>query len=53
MLEENFDMKTKIQEILNENDFSKKRARSMDIDDFLKYDSQFNCDKWLSALLRN
>ncbi|XP_046849882.1 probable dimethyladenosine transferase [Xenia sp. Carnegie-2017] len=42
MLEENFDMKTKIQEILNENDFSKKRARSMDIDDFLKLLQVFN-----------
>jgi len=29
-------MKTKVEEILNKNGFSEKRARTMDIDDFLQ-----------------
>lgn len=35
LLEDNFDVKQKVQEILTENDYDKKRARTMDIDDFL------------------
>ena len=30
-------MKAKVEEILNKNNFSEKRARTMDIDDFLQY----------------
>lgn len=33
--DENFDVKKKVQEILTENEYDKKRARTMDIDDFL------------------
>jgi hypothetical protein len=35
LLDDHFDVKQKIQEILTENDYGKKRARTMDIDDFL------------------
>lgn len=42
MVDADFDMKTKVQEILQENGFDKKRARSMDIDDFLEVLSKFN-----------
>lgn len=33
---ESFDMKAKIEEILNKNNFAEKRSRTMDIDDFLQ-----------------
>lgn len=42
MVDANFDMKAKVQEILQEHGFDKKRARSMDIDDFLEVLSKFN-----------
>ena len=35
MVDDKFDMKDKIQDVLKEKDFAKKRARTMDIDDFL------------------
>ena len=35
-LDASFDMKDKVTEILNKNDFTEKRARTMDIDDFLQ-----------------
>ena len=34
---DDFDVKTKVNELLEQNDFEKKRARTMDIDDFLGY----------------
>lgn len=34
-LPDSFDMKQKVGEILNKNGFTEKRARTMDIDDFL------------------
>lgn len=42
MVDDDFDIKVKVQEILQENGFDKKRARSMDIDDFLEVLSKFN-----------
>ena len=36
MVDADFDIKTKILELLQDNDFDKKRARTMDIDDFLQ-----------------
>merc|ERR1712142_373372 len=42
LIEDGFDMKTKILEVLSENDFDKKRARTMDIDDFLLLLDTFN-----------
>ncbi|XP_070563956.1 dimethyladenosine transferase-like [Ptychodera flava] len=41
-LEADFDMKTKVEEILEKNDFARLRARTMDIDDFLKLLHCFN-----------
>ena len=38
MIDKEFDIKEKIRSILEENGFDKKRARTMDIDDFLEYD---------------
>ena len=35
-LPDSFDMKAKIEEILGKNGFAEKRARTMDIDDFLQ-----------------
>ncbi len=35
VLPDSFEMKQKVEEILSKNGFSEKRARSMDIDDFL------------------
>jgi hypothetical protein len=34
-LPDSFDMKKKVDEILNKNGFSEKRARTLDMDDFL------------------
>ncbi|CAB3983738.1 probable dimethyladenosine transferase [Paramuricea clavata] len=42
LLDDHFDVKQKIQEILTENDYGKKRARTMDIDDFLGLLQVFN-----------
>lgn len=42
MVDSDFDIKTKVQEILKENEFDKKRARTMDIDDFLQVLDKFN-----------
>merc|ERR1711962_1316690 len=42
LIEADFDMKEKVLSILNENDFGLKRARTMDIDDFLQLLSLFN-----------
>lgn len=39
---EDFDIKTKVEEILTEGDFDKKRARHMDQDDFLALLHAFN-----------
>ena len=36
MLDKDFDFKEKLRNILETNEFDKKRARSMDIDDFLE-----------------
>ena len=36
MVDADFDIKTKILELLQDKDFDKKRARTMDIDDFLQ-----------------
>ncbi len=41
-LPSDFDMREKIEEILTSNDFAQKRARSMDIDDFLALLLAFN-----------
>lgn len=35
MVDADFSMKDKVNDILSNNDFGKKRARTMDIDDFL------------------
>jgi len=42
LIEADFDIKEKVLSILNENDFGLKRARTMDIDDFLQLLSLFN-----------
>jgi len=42
MVDSDFDIKAKVQEILLENKFDKKRARTMDIDDFLQLLDKFN-----------
>jgi len=42
MVDSDFDIKAKVQEILTENEFDKKRARTMDIDDFLQLLNKFN-----------
>jgi len=42
LIEADFDMKDKILTILTENEFDKKRARTMDIDDFLQLLNLFN-----------
>jgi len=42
MVDSDFDIKAKVQEILLENKFDKKRARAMDIDDFLQLLDKFN-----------
>ena len=42
MVDDDFDIKAKVQDILQENDFDKKRARTMDIDDFLQLLEKFN-----------
>ena len=36
MVDADFDIKAKISNILKDNEFDKKRARTMDIDDFLQ-----------------
>lgn len=41
---DSFDMKAKVEEILNKNSFSLKRARTMDIDDFLQLLHDFNLE---------
>ncbi|CAF0739635.1 unnamed protein product [Brachionus calyciflorus] len=41
---DSFDMKTKIEEILSKNNFAEKRARTMDIDDFLQLLHDFNSE---------
>ncbi|CAH1775990.1 unnamed protein product [Owenia fusiformis] len=41
-LGDDFDMKKKIEDLLTENDYEKKRARTMDIDDFLGLLNLFN-----------
>jgi len=35
MVDEEFDIKEKVQKLLAESDYDKKRARTMDMDDFL------------------
>ena len=35
MVDEQFDIKEKVQKLLAESDYDKKRARTMDMDDFL------------------
>ena len=35
MVDEGFDIKEKVQKLLTENGYDKKRARTMDMDDFL------------------
>jgi len=35
MVDEEFDIKEKVQKLLAEGDYDKKRARTMDMDDFL------------------
>jgi len=42
MLDKDFDFKEKLKNILETNEFDKKRARSMDIDDFLELLNMFN-----------
>jgi len=44
MVDADFDMKTKLLNILQENEFDKKRARVMDIDDFLQLLQLFNAN---------
>ena len=42
MVDADFNIKEKVQKLLDENDFAKKRARTMDIDDFLLLLNVFN-----------
>lgn len=42
MVDEGFDIKEKVQKLLTENGYDKKRARTMDMDDFLGLLHQFN-----------
>jgi len=42
MVDADFNIKEKVQKLLEENDFSQKRARTMDIDDFLQLLNVFN-----------
>lgn len=42
LIDEDFNIKGKVQSILSEHDFDKKRARTMDIDDFLQLLKYFN-----------
>ena len=41
-VEEDFNIKTKVEEVLSSIDFREKRARTMDIDDFMKLLHAFN-----------
>lgn len=42
LVDEDFDVKAKVQELLNEGGFAEKRARTMDMDDFLQLLNVFN-----------
>lgn len=42
MVDADFNIKEKVQKLLEENNFSQKRARTMDIDDFLQLLNVFN-----------
>lgn len=37
MIEDDFDIKKKVEQVLNETGFSEQRAAKMDVDDLLKY----------------
>jgi len=45
LVEEDFDIKAKVQKILEENNFHEKRARTMDMDDFLQLLNAFNSNQ--------
>ncbi|XP_072018969.1 dimethyladenosine transferase-like [Amphiura filiformis] len=44
LIDESFDMKQKVMDILEKNEFDKMRARMMDIDDFLRLLQSFNAE---------
>ena len=48
MIEDGFDIKQKVEDVLNETGFSESRVAKMDIDDLLKYASQ-RSPNWLST----